>query len=84
MIHRSHSSPQNATAVKLEDIARSLRIDDARTEAILRNHIKLTVEQWGRLDYENLTFNAEDSIKIGFAQEIGEFTPPPNSKIFTV
>jgi hypothetical protein len=36
------------------------------------------------LDYENLTFNAEDSIKIGFAQEIGEFTPPPNSKIFTV
>ncbi|MBZ5586918.1 MAG: ATP-dependent Clp protease proteolytic subunit, partial [Acidobacteriia bacterium] len=66
MIHRSHSSPQNATAAKLEDIVRSLRIDDARTEAILRNHITLTQQQWNALNYENLTFSAEDSVRCAF------------------
>lgn len=84
MIHRSHASPQIATAAKLEDIARSLRIDDARTEAILRNHIILTQEQWNALNYENLTFNAEDSVMIGFADAIAEFTPPPGARLFTV
>lgn len=84
MIHRSHSSPSGATAAKLEDIARSLRIDDARTEAILRNHIKLVPEQWDRLNYENLTFNAVDSVAIGFAEEIAEFAPPAGARLFTV
>ena len=84
MIHRAHNSPQQATASKLEDIARSLRIDDARIEAILRDHIKLEEKQWKDLNYENLTFNAEDSVKIGFAQAVEEFMPPPGSKIFTV
>lgn len=84
MIHRSHASPQIATAAKLEDIARSLRIDDARTEAILRNHITLTQEQWKALNYENLTFNAEDSVKIGFADAVAEFTPPAGARLFTV
>jgi hypothetical protein len=50
----------------------------------LRNHIKLTAEQWDELNYQNLTFNAEDSVKIGFADEIAEFTPPPGAKLFTV
>jgi ATP-dependent Clp protease, protease subunit len=84
MIHRAHNSPQQATASKLEDIARSLRIDDARIEAILRDHIKLEEKQWKDLNYENLTFNAEDAVKIGFAQAIEEFAPPAGSKIFTV
>jgi len=84
MIHRSHSSPSGATAAKLEDIARSLRIDDARTEAILRNHIQLSPEQWERLNYENLTFSAVDSVAIGFAEEIADFAPPAGARLFTV
>jgi ATP-dependent Clp protease protease subunit len=84
MIHRAHNSPQHATASKLEDIARSLRIDDARIEAILRDHIKLEEKQWKDLNYEELTFNAEDGVKIGFAHGIEEFAPPAGSKIFAV
>ena len=84
MIHRSHRTMENATAAKLEEAAASLRIDDARTEAILREHITLTPEQWEELNYNDMTFNAEDSVRIGLAQEIGEFTPPPGANIFTV
>ena len=61
-----------------------MRLTITRTETILRNHIALTDEQWQRLNYENLTFNANDSVAIGFAQEVAEFTPPAGSKLFTV
>jgi ATP-dependent Clp protease protease subunit len=84
MIHRSHRSMEHATAAKLEEAAASLRIDDARVEAILREHITLTPEQWEELNYNDLTFNADDSVKIGFAQAIAEFAPPPGANIFTV
>lgn len=84
MIHRSHNSPQQATAKKLEDIARSLRIDDERTEAILRSHIKLTDDEWKAFDYEDLTFGAEEAVKKGFADAIGDFEPPAGSPIFTL
>ena len=84
MIHRSHRTIEHATAAKLEEAAASLRIDDARIEAILRKHITLTPEQWKELNYNDMTFNAEDSVRIGFAHEIVEFTPPPGANIFTV
>ena len=84
MIHRAHSSPQQATASKLEDITRSLRIDDARIEAILREHIKLDDKQWGSTQLRKPHVQRGDSLNIGFAQEILEFAPPPGSKIFTV
>jgi ATP-dependent Clp protease protease subunit len=84
MIHRSHRNVERGTAAKLEEAAASLRIDDARVEAILREHITLTPEQWKDLNYNDLTFNAEDSVRIGFAQEIAEFTPPPGANIFSV
>jgi ATP-dependent Clp protease protease subunit len=83
MIHRSHWSANAATAARLQEAAESLRIDDARTEAILRNHIILSDEQWTALNYKNLTFGAEEAVKIGFAIEIAEFTPPPGARIFT-
>ena len=47
-------------------------------------HLKFTPEQWEELNYNDMTFNAEDSVRIGFAEEIGEFTPPPGANIFTV
>jgi len=83
MLHRSHRTLQGATAAKLEEAAASLRIDDARTEAILREHIKLTDHQWQELNYNELIFTAEDALKIGFAQAIADFTPPPGTVIFT-
>jgi ATP-dependent Clp protease protease subunit len=81
MIHRSHRTMQAATAWQLEEAAASLRIDDARTEAILRAHITLDDTQWKALNYNDLTFNAEQAVEIGMADEIAEFVPPTSESI---
>lgn len=84
MIHRSYNFPQAATATRLESITHSVRLDDQRTEAILRKHIRLTDAQWNDLDHHDLVFSAEEAIKIGLADEITDFAPPKGTRIYNI
>ena len=72
---------QRATAAQMEEAAAGLRIDDARTEAILRAHIQLDQHQWKSLNYNELVFGADESVRISMADEIGEFAPPSSESI---
>ena len=76
MMHRTSSGAQPATAAKLKGIAKSLTLDDERTESILREHITLDEEEWATLDNQDVYFSGEEAVKIGIAHEIGEFSPP--------
>jgi len=79
------SGPQVAAkAAQLEGIAEGIRVDDARVEAILRKHLNLPNERWAQLNVRDMTFTAEDAVEYGFADEIGEFTPPFGGKVFNV
>lgn len=82
MIHRTTSSPQGAATGTLQAIAKSTALDDARTEAILRAHIKLPDADWSNLDKQPLFFSADEAVKIEMADEIGDFSPPKGSQIF--
>jgi ATP-dependent Clp protease protease subunit len=84
MIHRPHLSPQLATADRLQALAQSLTIDDVRTEAILRQHITMTEDRWNAHKIADLWFTADEAVKCGLAQEIGEFAPPPGTQIFAI
>ena len=84
LIHRSHNSPQAATAGRLEATAQSLTLDDQRTEAILRNHVTLDMDRWSRLDHYDIRFSAKEAVDAGLADEVAEFAPPPGSLIYTV
>jgi ATP-dependent Clp protease protease subunit len=84
MIHRTTASPQSASAGRLHSIAESVILDDQRTEAILKSHLKLTPEEWTDLDNRELWFSSEEAIKAGLADEIGEFGPPKGSKLYTI
>lgn len=84
MIHRSQRTAQSATANILRSFAESAALDDKRTEAILREHLNLPAEKWNDFDHYDLSFSAEDAIKIGLAQEIGEFSPPTGTKVFNI
>ena len=84
MIHRTMGSSQLTTAGRLHSIAESVVLDDKRTEAILRAHVKLSPEEWTALDQHDLWFSAEEAIKAGFADEVGEFSPPKGSQLFTI
>src|SRR5206468_11748344 len=79
VIHRTIAGQQPATARRLRAIAESVLIDDRRTEAILRTHVRLTDEQWDALDHHDLTFSGEDAVALGFADELGDFSPPPGT-----
>lgn len=84
MIHRTTASPQSASAGRLHSVAESVVLDDQRTEAILKGHLKLSPEEWTELDSRELWFSAEEAIKAGLAEEVSEFSPPKGSKIYTI
>lgn len=84
MVHRTHVSPQYATADRLHAFTNSLRIDDERTEAILRQYLTLSEEQWQAHHAHELWLTAPDAVKAGLANEVGEFSPPPGRQIFGI
>lgn len=84
MIHKTTVSPQFASSHVLKSAADGAVIDDKRTESILRDHLKLTDEDWNALNHNNLYFTGEEAIKLGFADEIGEFAPPKGQMLYSV
>lgn len=84
MLHRSRSSPQFATASKMENIAQTLTIDDKRTEDILKKHINMPDELWHKLEEHDLYVTGEEAVKFGIATKIGDFAPPPGTQIWKV
>ena len=84
MLHRTTGSSQPASAGRLHSLAESVVLDDKRTDAILRAHIKLSPEEWTALDKHELWFSAEEAIKAEIANEIGEFDPPKGTEIYTI
>jgi ATP-dependent Clp protease, protease subunit len=84
MIHRTYANPMGATSDRLQTVAQTLVLDDQRTEAIFREALKLSDDQWASHKYTELWFTADDAIKCKLATEIGEFAPPIGQKIFTL
>ena len=85
MIHKSHSSPAGGiTSAKLKELASSLDIDNFRTEAILKEYVKLPEEKWLLHEIGDLTITAEEAKDYGLLHEVGNFSPPPNSQLFNI
>ena len=84
MIHRTTFSPQFATGAQLKSLVEAAGIDDARVEAILRNHLKLPDDLWKELYHRDLVFSAQDAVKYGLADEVAEFTPPTGATIYNI
>ncbi len=84
MLHRSTNSPQFATATRLNHIAQTLVLDDQRTEAIVRDHVKLPSELWDALGTQDVYVSGEEAIAYGIADGLGDFSPPAGSKVFNL
>lgn len=83
MVHKVQAIPQSATTDRLQSLTQSVIADDERTEAILRQHLKLTEEQWAVHRNADLWLTAKEAVSCGLA-EIGDFSPPAQSRIFNV
>jgi ATP-dependent Clp protease, protease subunit len=84
MVHRTYSSPQFANAVRLQSAANSAIMDDNRTEAILRQCLNLTIDQWEIHKATELWLNANDAINSGLADEVANFAPPMGAPLYTI
>jgi ATP-dependent Clp protease protease subunit len=84
MLHRSTNSPQFATAAKLHHAAKSLVLDDERTETIVKSHVKFPPELWEELKYHDIYVSGEEAVKFGIADELGEFSPPAGTQVFNL
>jgi ATP-dependent Clp protease protease subunit len=84
MLHRSASNQQFATAAKLAHAAKSLILDDERTEAIVREHIKFPSELWDKIEHHDVYVSGEEAVKFGLADEIAEFAPPLGTQVYNI
>jgi ATP-dependent Clp protease protease subunit len=84
MVHRTTQNPHPATSRNLEHIAKSLALDDERTEAILREHVKFPEEMWAAMHYHDLHLSAQEAVEYGIADEISDFGPPAGTQIFNI
>ena len=84
-LHRSHfTANAPATTDTLEAVASALRIDDGRIEKILKEHIKLPVDQWELHEKADLTITATDALKYGLIHEISDFVVEPGSQLYNL
>jgi ATP-dependent protease ClpP protease subunit len=84
MVHRSTNTAQFATSTKLTHIAKSLILDDQRSEAILRAHINLPPALWTEIEHRDLYISGQEAVDFKMADEIGEFAPPPGTQVYNL
>jgi ATP-dependent Clp protease protease subunit len=83
MIHPCHCSAQFDTLSVLESTANSVRLDDARTEAIIRAHTRLPERLWATSKEAAVFLSAAEAVEYGFADEIAEFCPRPGAQVYS-
>jgi len=84
MLHRAYLNPIAATSDKLTAGAGYLGLEDSRVEAIIKTHTQLPAEKWEQHKYADVWLSAKEAIDYGFADRIGEFAPPPGTRLFNV
>lgn len=82
--HRTTGPMPPANPGQLKAITHSIYLDDARTEAILKAHLKLSEDSWANLWRHDLHWSGYDAVTVGVADAVAEFSPPFGTSIFTL
>jgi ATP-dependent Clp protease protease subunit len=85
MVHKSHASaPHGARPDALRIIVEGLQADDARTESILRKHVRLSDEHWNIHAYSDLHLTAPEAAKVGMIDAVADFKPPKGKRVANI
>lgn len=82
MMHRTTGPALQVGEKRLESFAKSVGMDDARTEAIIQERAAGTLAEWVKLRDNEFWLTADDAVKSGVADRIGDFAPPVGAKIY--
>ncbi len=83
MIHRVHTTQHGVNSGALAAALESLKIDDERSETVLRDHLQLSDEQWRTYDRDYLWLTAADALACGLATSLGDFSSLPGEKLYS-
>lgn len=84
MFHRTANPALTGTAASYQAAANMLAVDDKRTEAILRKHLRLSDQQWVDLDKYALVLSGQEAVNVGIANKLGTFAPPKGAQIYNI
>jgi ATP-dependent protease ClpP protease subunit len=85
MIHKSHFPAQpGARAAQLDALAKTLVIEDARIEAVLKTEATIPDEKWVLHALQDVTFSAKEAVDFGIADDIREFDVPDGNKFYNI
>lgn len=85
MIHKSHASaPHGARPDALRIIVEGLQADDARTEQIVREHVRLSDEHWRVHAYSDLHLTATEALDVGLIDQLLDFAPPRGHRVTNI
>ncbi len=85
LLHKStFTIPTPTTASKYRSLAKTLDIEDARVEAIIRSHATIPPKKWRERSVQDLTFGADDAVQYGVAHNIAEFVVPSGGQLFNL
>lgn len=83
MMHRTSLGASVAsTAAQIQSRLHSLALDDQRIEAIVRQHVRMEAQHWDDLNRNEVWFSADEAVRIGMADAIGDFAPSAGSSIY--
>jgi len=74
--------PMNA--FQHRQLARTLEIDEARTEAILKGAIQMPPEKWTAYETAHATITAQEALQYGLITDIRDFPPTAGSQLFDI
>jgi ATP-dependent protease ClpP protease subunit len=83
MLHKSQN-PGGGNAARIQSIADSLVADDLRIETIIKAHTRIPPEKWAIYETLDLTFNSQEAVQFGIADDIREFVVPAGNQIFNI
>jgi ATP-dependent Clp protease protease subunit len=61
-----------------------LQADDARTEQILRQHVRLSEDHWRTHEYSDLHLTASEGLKVGMITQVRDFVPPSGERVTNI
>jgi len=65
-------------------MGKNVALDDQRTEAILRERLKMPDDLWDVHRIADLWLSADEAVKYGLATEIGDFAPPLGTQVYNL
>lgn len=85
MIHKSQTSASPEVGPDaLQVIVDGLRADDVRTEDILKQHLRLSPQNWSVHACSDLHLTSKEALQVGLIDAIADFAPPKGQRIICI